>query len=229
MSLVQSALKAAFNGSAGSREREELDRLNGRDRYQEKKKRKHSPRQATTYSMFRWTVEEEDRLECLAKSLEGPVIAQRMGRSYNSIKTKASKLGIKLIAVRGKRYRIWSTKEIAKVGEMRRSGMTVTQIANTMGMTSNQIRGAIGRAKVGPTERIRWNDDHDMAVAMYLRKGTEELLSAALGRKVSAIRSRAIALSNKRSLVAMRKRHDFFDVVMSYCNANDIALPDRNV
>lgn len=171
-----------------------------------------------------WTREEEDLLEA-NKLLGCAAIGERLGRTPNAVKIRACRLGISLPGIKEK-YIEWTPALFETIRKHYDSGMKYKQIGALMGLTENQVRGACIR--IGLTGRKhKWTTVEVIAVARYLRKDSEDLLSKALNIEVSRLWAKYSYIHNKKEMLKYRKARGR-DLLLAYCEKKNIVLPVRN-
>lgn len=171
-----------------------------------------------------WSPEDNAKLELLAETLPGPEIAERMGRTYQSIKNQAHRRGIKLIAKRC-RYASWTKAMFCKIEGMHKAGYNGPQIADALHLTQNQVRGAIGRLGLAGSRNHQWRLVEDWAIAVYYRKSTGALLAKVIGVTEMKCKSRYVKLLNSSSVHHLRDVVVSKDIVKDYCLKNSIETP----
>lgn len=171
-----------------------------------------------------WTPEEEDFLEANG-ALGCVAIGERLGRTPNAVKVRACRLGISLPGEKSK-YVEWTPELFETIRRHYDSGMKYKQIGAVMNMTENQVRGACIRLGLSGRKH-KWTTDEVIAVARYLRKDTENLLSEALDLEVSRLWAKYSYIHNKKEMLKHRKAGGR-DLLLAYCNKKNIVLPVRN-
>lgn len=173
-----------------------------------------------------WSDEDNEKLARLAEKLEGPEIADRMGRTYQSIRNQAHRLGIKLIAKRCN-YASWTKAAFCKIEAMYNAGYTSVQIAENLHLSDNQVRGAIGRMGLAGSRNHKWKFIEEWALANYFEKKTASLLADIIGVSEAKCQSRINKLTNTRQLRNLREIEPSTDIVAKYCKENKIEIPKR--
>lgn len=174
----------------------------------------------------RWTIDRDFLLEELAKEFSGADVARRMGVTYDAVKSRAHRIGVKL---RNERpgYHHWKPEEFETLKKLYMEGDTSIVIGQKMGLTDTQIRGALNRLKLTGKRKF-WTLDMEFTVAKWFNHKDNETLCNALGLRVGALRSRYIKLSRDKRLESLRDSKGHKDLLAEYCHENGIALPVRN-
>lgn len=219
MSFAQFILKKVDNGSAAETEILKRRKAEGRAGLPKAAPKKRGPK-------VKWTLERDERLKNLARKFTGPEIAEKMGLTYCSVRTRASRIGIKLIGHRGK-YHEWTNEEVELVKIMREKGYTSVEIGKVLKVSDIQVRGTIHRMKL-PALRKKWSLEMEYAVAVYYREKDSSILEFVLKAKKSSIHSRYCRLAAMRRLSHLRGLKNVKDLVAEYCERRGIALPARN-
>lgn len=219
MSFAQFILNKVDNGSAAEAEILARRRSEGRKGLPKAAPKKRGPK-------TKWTPERDERLKNLARKFTGPEIAEKMGVTYCAIRTRASRIDIKLIGHRGK-YHEWTMEEVELVRVMREKGYTSVEIGKVLKVSDIQVRGTIHRLKL-PSVRKKWTIEMEYAVAVYYREKDSQLLEFILKMKKSTVHSRYMRLSATRKLGHLRELKTVKDIVAEYCEKKGIALPARN-
>lgn len=93
----------------------------------------------------KWTQREEQLLTKNHNILSYTELAERLGRSYESIKGKCRHLNLPHKRV----YRRWKTSQIEQILELKRLGRSLEQIGTELGVSRNTIAGVVFRASHG--------------------------------------------------------------------------------
>ncbi|QHJ80197.1 MAG: hypothetical protein [Bacteriophage sp.] len=174
---------------------------------------------------FKWSIERDILLEELAKEFSGPEIAEKMGTTPNSIRSRATRIGVSLLHVKST-YHHWSPEDFKRLRELYNQDLTSIAIGKIMGLTDIQIRGALNRLKLTGKRKI-WNTDMEFTVAKWFNHFDNDTLCNALGIKESAVKCRYMKLSREKRLFDMRDSCEHEDLVVAYCNRNGLDLPRR--
>lgn len=139
-----------------------------------------------------WNDEERQRMRELAKTLTTEEIANRLGRSYNSVNAELSGQGIRVRRSDG--ILPWTTKMVETATEMALRKVPVPEIAKAVGRNERSVYRAMERRGVELWEATWWTAEDER----YLRESgpsqTAKQISAAISRTANSVRYKASQL-----------------------------------
>ncbi|MCY1697166.1 hypothetical protein OVA10_03560 [Lelliottia sp. SL45] len=139
-------------------------------------------------------------------------IAAALGRTESAVGSKASNIGI---STRSK-----ATQPIEEVRKLKSEGMTITGIAEKLGLTANQVNHYLynsryGHAGYSPRGRITWTKDRIGQLIQMAKACTSvNEMAKQLGATPAAIRVKASTLG--LVLPNGQKRYSQLDVDLAY-------------
>lgn len=223
MSFAKFILNKMENGTGAEAEVLARRKADGRGKEKPKRAPVKRGRPAT-----KWNNDRDLLLAELAKEFDSQTVAMKMGVSYQALKTRAFRIGVKLKTSKGSTYHLWTTQDFEMVKRLYDQGLTSAQIGQRMNLTEIQVRGAIGRMGIAGRKK-KWSQEDEVAVARYYRTKEHDILCAAIKMTPTATKSRYCRLVANRRLAHLRTIEGVRDLVAEYCEKNNVSLPSRNV
>jgi DNA-binding NarL/FixJ family response regulator len=156
--------------------------------------RKKEPRQ-TRQKQNLWTQEDSELIIEMLDSLSIKAIAEKVGRTYRATQAKIYSMGLHPEVKAKKSPTFWTPDVILQLQGMVDCGLSIPDIAETLGVSYLSVRGALAKFGIKLGKYSKWTDaEKSKLKRLHLEGYTPQQVALALDTSESAVRQQAYKL-----------------------------------